>query len=347
MDRHLLGNDLLTVEIRALGAAINRLVAHTSDGHVDLLLGHAYDADRATSTYYLGELVGPTANRVADGRFTLDGIEHVLATNDRGNSLHGGPDGFSKRLWRFAEATDTSATLTLDWADATGGHPGSLTASVTFTLDGPDITHVITVTTDKPTFASPCLHPYFNLAGTGTIADHVLGIDADHVLFIDDTGIPLPGDPAEVAGSPLDLRGGVRLGDVLDADHPQMTGVGGIDHAYVLNAGSGPAVVLIHPETGRTIEMWTDRPSMQVFTGTGLDEDTPGLAGVPYPNRGGVALEAQGFPNAANRPDYPSTRIDADHPFVATTRWRISASSASLRHPPADPQVTLGASTPA
>lgn len=324
MDRHVLDNDLLSVEIHALGAAVNRLVAHTPDGQVDLLLGHADDADRVASKYYLGELVGPTANRIEAGRFTLDGVEHTLATNDRGNSLHGGPDGFSKHRWTFTEATDTSATLTLDWSDATGGHPGHLRATVTFTLRGPELGHTITVTTDAPTLASPCLHPYFNLAGEGTIADHVLAIDADRVLFIDGTGIPLPGDPADVTGTPLDLRGGVRLGDILDADHPQLASVGGIDHAYVLNAGAGPAVLLSHPPTGRTLEIWTDRPSMQVFTGTGLDEDTPGLFGEVYPTRGGVALEAQGFPNAANRPDYPSTRIDADHPFTATTRWRIT-----------------------
>ena len=175
MDRHTLTNEHLTVEIRALGASVNRLA--TPDG-IDLVLGHAEDADRAEGVSYLGELVGPTANRIAAGRFTLDEATHQLATNDRGNSLHGGPDGFSTRAWTFTEADDTSATLILEWTDPTGGHPGTLTASVTYVLDGPELSHTITVATDTPTLAAPCLHPYFNLAGGGTVLDQVLTVRA-------------------------------------------------------------------------------------------------------------------------------------------------------------------------
>lgn len=329
MDRHTLHNEFLRVEVRALGAALNRVVARTPGGDVDLVLGHADDADRAASTYYLGALVGPTANRIAAGRFTLDGVDHQLATNDRGNSLHGGPAGFSTQVWTVAEASSTTLRLTLVWTDPTGGHPGRLTASITYLLDGPNLTHTIQVSTDRPTLASPCLHPYVNLAGSGTIADHVLDVRARHVLFTDGTGIPV-GSPVDVTGTPFDLRGGVRLGDVLDADHPQIAAASGLDHAYVLDHTGvldhtrDPDAVLTHPASGRGLEIWTDQPSLQVFTGAGLHADTPGLFGTPYPDRGGVALEAQGFPNAANRPDFPSTRIEPGLPFTSTTRWTFT-----------------------
>lgn len=195
-------------------------------------------------------------------------------------------------------------------------------------LDGPHLTHTIRVRTDRPTIASPCLHPYVNLAGSGTIADHVLSVRASRVLFTDDSGIPV-GSPVDVTGTPFDLRGGVPLRDVLDAAHPQLAASAGLDHAYVLDATDGPAAVLTHPACGRGLEIRTDQPSLQVFSGAGLHEDTPGLHGAPYPDRGGVALEAQGLPNAANRPDFPSTRIDAEHPFGSTTRWTFTGLDAS------------------
>lgn len=323
MDQHQLTNDHLTIETRALGASLNRMIAHTPTGDVDLVLGHADDADRPTSTYYLGEVVGPVANRIAGGRFTLDGVEHRLVPNDRGNTLHGGPAGFSTRYWTLEDATTTSTTWSLAWADPSGAHPGELEASITYTLHGTDLIHTITVTSDRPTLAAPCLHPYLNLAGQGTIEDHVLSVAADAVLFTDESQIP-QGDPVDVSGTPFDLRRGVRLGDVLDSPHPQMTPVAGFDHAFVLQPSSGPAATLTDTASGRRLDLWTDQPSLQVFTGVGLSGDTPGLTGTPYPDRGGVALEAQMLPNAANRPDFGRVRIDPEHPSRSTTRWRVT-----------------------
>lgn len=324
MDRHWLVNDRLAVEVRTLGAAVNRVVARTTAGEVDLLLGHALDSDRSASTYYLGALVGPVANRISGGRFTLDGQEHQLVVNDRGNTLHGGPDGFSTKPWEIDQADSNAITLGLVWSDPSGGHPGKLRAIVEYHLTGGELSHTIKVTTDRPTLASPCLHPYFNLAGSGTIKDHVLTVRASRVLFTDETGIPV-GPPVDVAGTPFDLRQAARLASVLDADHPQIQAVDGLDHAFILDPGEGPCAVLEDPSCGRRLEVWTDQPSLQVFTGAGLAGDVNGLHGRPYPDRGGVALEAQGYPNAANRSDFPAVRIDQDHPFSSTTRWRIVA----------------------
>lgn len=325
MDHHILSNDLFTVEVRALGAALNRVVAHTDDGDVDLVLGHAEDAARAEGEFYLGELVGPTANRIEGGRFTLDGTDHAMAVNDRGNTLHGGPNGFSTKTWDITEATDDRVTLALEWSDAPGGLPGVLTTTVTYTLDGAELTHVITVTTTEVTLASPCSHPYVNLAGSGTILDQVLTVRAGRVLFTDETGIPT-GDPQDVTGTPFDLRGGVRLGDAMAADHPQVRAVDGLDHAFVLDApglDGEPVAELADPASGRSLAIWTDQPSLQVFTGAGLQRCTAGLHR-PYPDHAGVALETQQFPNAANRPDYPSIRLEPGQSYTSTTRWRLS-----------------------
>lgn len=317
---HTLHSDALSVELRALGGALNRVVTRDASGGTDLVLGHADDAHRAASTAYLGALVGPVANRIAGGRFVLDGHEHQLARNDRGNTLHGGPDGFSTRRWTFVEAGPDAATLALAWADPAGGMPGRFAASVTYRLRGPELSHAIAVATDTPTLAAPCLHPYFNLAGAGTIHDHILSVRAGRVVFTDATSLPA-GDPVAVAGTPFDLRGGVRLGDVMAADHPQIAAAAGLDHAYLLDPGDGPAATLTDPASGRRVEVWTDQPSIQVFTGVTLSGDTAGLGGTPYPAFGGVALEAQQVPNAANRPEFGSIRIDADHPFRSTTRY--------------------------
>lgn len=323
MDHHRLANSYLTVETRALGAALNRVLAHTRSGDVDLVLGHADDGDRLESTYFLGEVVGPVANRIAHGRFTLDGAEHHLVVNDRGNTLHGGPVGFSTRRWTLQEKSRTSVTWTLAWADPSGAHPGELETSITYTLDGLDLIHTITVTSDRPTLAAPCLHPYVNLAGQGTIEEHVLTVAADAVLFTDESQIP-SGDPVDVWRTPFDLRDGIRLGDVLDTPHPQMVPVAGFDHAFLLQPDAEPAATLVHPPSGRQLQLWTDQPSLQVFTAVGLSGDTPGLSGLPYADRGGVALEAQMLPNTANRPDFGSVGIDSDHPFRSTTRWRVT-----------------------
>ena len=317
---HTLHSEALSVEIRMLGAALNRVVARTAGAEVDLVLGHADDADRAASTYYLGALVGPVANRIANGRFTLDGVTHQLATNDRGNTLHGGPDGFSTRPWTLIEAGPDAATLALGWTDPAGGLPGHLAASVTYRLRGNELSQTLAVASDTPTLAAPCLHPYFNLAGSGTIRDHVVAVRAGRVLFTAATSIPT-GPPVEVAGTPFDLRGGVRLGDVMDSDHPQVAAASGLDHAFLLDPGDGPAAVLTDPASGRRLEIWTDQPSIQVFTGVDLSTDAAGLGGVPYPDFGGVALEAQQVPDTANRTEFGSVRIDAEHPFRSTTRY--------------------------
>ena len=278
MDRHWLVNDRLAVEVRALGAAVNRLVARTLAGDVDLVLGHELDSDRSASTCYLGALVGPVANRISGSRFRLDGRQHNLVVNDRGNTLHGGPAGFSAQPWVISRASRDAITLGLAWSDPSGGHPGELRATVEFHLAGSELSHTIQVATDRPTLASPCLHPYFNLAGSGTIEDHVLTVRASRVLFTDETGVPA-GSPVDVAGTPFDLRHRTRLASVLDADHPQIRAVDGLDHAFILDPGDGPCAVLEDPSRGRRLEVWTDQPSLQVFTAPAWPMTSTGCTG--------------------------------------------------------------------
>lgn len=308
MTRLTLTNGPLLVELDLRGAAVNRWIVHDPDP-VDLVLGHAHLGDRVRSTFYMGEVVGPVANRIAGGSFPWEGGRRTLVANDRGNTLHGGPDGFSTKDWAVLEASGTEATLGLEWTDPSGGFPGTYRVRITYTLGEDELSHRIVLAVDEPTVANPCVHPYFNLAGAGDVRDHVLTLDADAYLAVDATGIPLPGAPASVQDTRLDLRSGARLGDV-----------GEVDHAFVL-AGGRPAAVLEHPGSGRRLEVATDRPSLQVFTGSALGEAvhlrTPA---VPF---GGVALETQGLPDAPNRPDFPSVVVTPEEPLVTSTSWRL------------------------
>ena len=311
----------LSVELDALGAAVNRWVVHDPEP-VDLVLGHSGRESRRLSTAFLGELVGPVANRIAGAGFPWDGGRRTLAANDRGNTLHGGPHGFSTRAWEVVDAGPDHATFGLTWVDPDGGFPATYRARVTYTLDESSLSHRITVEVDQPTLANPTSHPYFNLAGGGDVLDHVLTVAADAYLPLDASGIPLPEAPAPVAGTPFDLRGGVRLGDVVADAHPQVALVGGgIDHAFVLTGGQ-PAAVLEHPATGRRLEVFTDRPSLQVYTGNHLGPESH--LRTPPLKHAGVALETQGFPDAPNRPDFPSIVIAPGRPLVTETSWRLS-----------------------
>lgn len=311
-----LSNGPLTAEVSRRGAAVNRWRL----AGVDLLLGHPSEASRAESAWYMGEIVGPLANRIAGGVLPLPSGTRRVATNDRGNTLHGGPAGFSRHDWTVVTQSADEVTLALDWTDPDGGFPGRHHATVTYRLAPDALSHRIEVVADADTVLGPCSHPYFNLAGGGDVLDHVLRVDAAAYLPIDGVGIPLAEAPAPVDGTAFDLRGGVRLRDVVTAADPQVRGVGGIDHAFVLSGGR-PAAVLTHPASGLQLEVITDRPALQVFTGAGMaDAHHLGTGAVPY---AGVALEAECLPDAPNRPDFPSAFVAAGTPWVSETTWRI------------------------
>ena len=309
-----------------LGATVQSLEVTCGDGlRRNVVLAHASPAEHLEHTDYLGSTVGRYANRIAAGRFVLDGVEVVVGTNDRGNSLHGGPDGFDRRLWEIAEHSGTEARFTLVSPDGDQGFPGTLRADARFAVDGSDVRLDLTATTDAPTVVNLTSHAYFNLdgPGSGTIDDHELTVEADRYTPVDGTGIPL-GAHAPVAGTPLDFRTPARLGTAIRSGHEQVAQARGVDHNYVLR-GSGlrSVAVLTSRRTGTKLELLTDRPGLQVYTGNFLDGSSPSAAGGRHRQGDGIALEPQLFPDTPNRPEFGSAVLRPGETYRASLVWRF------------------------
>jgi aldose 1-epimerase len=311
MQKLRIGTGAVTAEIWTLGAALNAVWAPDRDGHpAQVVLGHSDESERLASTEYLGEIVGPFGNRIRDARFSVDGVPYQLERNFLGtHSLHSGSAGFHRQEWTVAEADADHVRLTLTWSDTTGEHPGPVHAAVTYRAEGDILSYDIEVSTDAPTAVNVIGHPYLNLAGTGTIADHVLTIAAEEYIPVDDELIPTADAPAPVEGR-FDLRRGQRLADVVAA--------GGLDHCFVLDGtGLRQVASLVDPASGRRLDIATDELGLQVFDGRGLDE-------IGYPAYGGLAMETQHFPDAPNRPDFPSTLLRPGQVRASRTVWRFS-----------------------
>jgi aldose 1-epimerase len=312
MQKLRIGTGAVTAEVWTLGAALNAVWAPDRDGQTaQVVLGHAEEAERLASTAYLGEIVGPFGNRIRDGRFSLDGVSYQLERNFLGrHSLHSGSAGFHRQEWTVVEADADQVRLTLTWSDTTGEHPGPVHAAVTYRAVGDTLAYDIEVSADVTTVVNVIGHPYLNLAGAGTIADHILTIAADTYIPVDDDLIPSADAPAPVEGR-FDLRHGQTLSDVIIA--------GGLDHCFVLDGtGVRPVASLVDPASGRRLDIATDEPGFQVYDGRGLDE-------IGYPAYGALALETQHFPDAPNRPDFPSTLLRPGELRTSRTVWTFSA----------------------
>ncbi len=302
-------------EVWTLGAALNRLVVPGPAGPVPVLLGVRDQAARLASKAYLGEIVGPYGNRIAEGRFTLDGVEHRLEQNFAGrHCLHSGSDGFHRREWTVLEQTLDQARLGLVWSDTTGDHPGPVRAEVTYWLGEQWLEYQTEVRASAATVVNVTAHPYFNLAGGGTVHEHRLQVRAERYLPVSETLIPLPEAPAPVSG-PLDLRRPQRLA--------ASTTSGGLDHCFVLDGEGFREVATLTAPSGLQMTISTDLPGLQVYTGHGLDQTTVGPDG-PYQPYAGVALETQHFPDAPNRPDFPSTVLRPGEVRRSRTRWVLT-----------------------
>jgi aldose 1-epimerase len=286
------------------GATVHRLIVTSGDGvRRDVVLGYDDPADALGQPHYLGATVGRYANRIADGRFELDGREVRVAVHDRGNSLHGGPDGFDRRAWTLREHSPARAVLRLVSPDGDQGFPGNLEVEARFEVSGDSVELELSALTDATTVVNLTNHAYFNLAGagSGSVEDHALLIGAEEYLPVDATGIPL-GGPAAVAGTAFDLRRGARLGAVLHSDDPQIRDAGGLDHNFVLGAGGWRRVAVLRcAATGSELELRTDQPGLQVYTGNAFDGAGPDVAGRPLEPWDGIALEPQLPPDSPNR----------------------------------------------
>jgi galactose mutarotase-like enzyme len=315
------------VEVLTLGATVHRLLVTGGDGtRRNVVLGHADVAERLASSDYLGGTIGRYANRIAGGRFPLEGREVEVRTHDRGNSLHGGPDGFDLRLWDVVSHAADEVVLRLVSPDGDQGFPGEVTATVAYAVDGDTVRVTMEATTDAPTVVNLTNHAYLNLDGEGggTVDDHELLVEADAWTPVDDTGVPL-GDHEPVDGTPFDLRALTPVGQVVRAEHPQVVAAHGIDHNYVVR-GSGlrRAAVLTSPATRTTVELWTDQPGVQVYTGNGLDGTRRGTGGGRYRQGDGVALEPQLFPDSPHHPEWPSATLRPGETYRSVLEWRLA-----------------------
>ncbi len=323
-----LGADERGVQLTVLdlGATIARVQMPLRDNDfVDVALGLATARDYAAPTNpYLGSTVGRYANRIGDATFTLDGVRHDLAPNEGTTCLHGGPGGFHSRQWSLVAADDTSLELQLVSTDGDQGFPGEVTARVRYSVTADRVTIEHLAETSAPTVVSLTNHAYLNLAGAGTIDEHRLTVAADAYLPVDPRSIPL-GHVEPVEDTPFDLRDGAVLGERAGADHPQVRQAGGLDHAFV-PAGDGlrPVARLEHPPTGRSLEVSTTQPSLQVYTGHKLDSTVVDRGGRVLGPRAGIALECQAYPDAPNQQAFPSAVLRPGEEYRATTVWRFS-----------------------
>jgi aldose 1-epimerase len=322
-----------TVAVTNLGGHIVSILAVDRSGRAaDVTLGYRDFAGYLGDKDYFGSLVGRYANRIAKGRFTLDGKAYTLAVNNGPNSLHGGPTGFQKRVWspKVVSGPEGDALeLTYVSKDGEEGYPGTLTAKVVYSLraDG-GLAIDYTATTDAPTIVNLTNHAYFNLAGEGegTILGHEMQIEADATTPVDATLIPT-GERRPVAGTPFDFRKPVAIGARIDAADEQLKAGGGYDHNYVLRGAKGElrlAARVVEPKSGRVLEVLTTEPGLQFYSGNFLDGKVVGKSGKPYVRRGAFCLEAQHFPDSPHQTGFPPVVLRPGQTYRQTTVYRLT-----------------------
>jgi len=325
-------------DITDYGATVVRLFVPDRSGRLDdVVLGYNSVADYARSSPYFGAIVGRAGNRIAHGRFTLEGQTYALATNDSPGGipchLHGGKVGFDKVLWSARPAVvDDTPTLELHYRSLDGeeGYPGNLDVTVTYTLRTDNALCVdYRAITDRATPVNLTQHSYFNLKGEGRgdILDHVLQLKASRFTAVNAGLIPT-GELAAVAGTPFDFTTPHRIGDRVDAPHAQLKLAGGYDHNWVLDSQSGQlalAAIAAEPASGRTLEVWTQEPGIQFYCGNFLDGTAVGKSGQPYPHRSGFCLETQHYPDSPNQPAFPNTILSPGQTYRTATIFKFSA----------------------
>jgi aldose 1-epimerase len=321
----------MLVKITNYGGIITELHVPDRDGRLaDITHGFDSVTPYTADVPYFGALIGRYGNRIAKGRFALDGRAVQLDVNNGANHLHGGALGFHKQVWDAAPfSAQDSVGLTLRYLSRDGeqGYPGNLTVEVVYALNNANELRVrYSATTDRCTPVNLTHHAYFNLAGQGDILGHELAIHADRYTPIDAASIPL-GELAPVAGTPFDFRTPYRIGERIADSGVQLANGGGYDHNWVLNNQSGElelAATLRDPQSGRVLELFTREPGLQFYSGNFLDGSLKGK-GRSYEHRSAICLEPQHYPDSPNHSEWPSTILRPGDIYFTESLYRFSA----------------------
>jgi aldose 1-epimerase len=337
VDRYTLTNgNGMRVRIITYGGIIQTIEVPDRRGrNANVALGFNNLTDYVERNPYFGCITGRYANRIARGRFTLDGVTYQLPINNPPNSLHGGTVGFDKHIWRTTpfRRDDGGVGLVMRFTSPHGdqGYPGTLATTVTYTLTPHNSIRMdYRATTDRPTVVNLTNHTYFNLQGEGSsaILDHKLFLNADRYTPVDATLIPT-GQLAPVAGTPFDFNQATVVGARIRNSHPQLVIGRGYDHNWVLDRPNSTSLVvaarLTDPDSGRVLTVHTTEPGIQVYTGNFLDGTLVGTSGRMYRQGDGIALETQHFPDSPNKPNFPSTVLRPGQVFKSTTIFEFDA----------------------
>jgi len=324
----------IKVDITNYGGRIVSILTPDKNGNFDdIVLGHdSIDGYLNGKNNYFGALIGRFANRIAKGKFTLDGKNYQIPVNNGQNSLHGGNKGFDSRVWDAKQLNDQNLLLTYDSKDGEEGYPGNLKLQVLYTLRDDNVLSIdYAAVTDKKTVVNFTNHSYFNLDGAGSakINDHLAMINADQYTPIDSTMIPT-GKLEPVKGTPFDFTQPTAFGKRINEDNQQLKYAHGYDDNWVLNKPKAGMLTLAakvySPQSGRAIEAYTTEPGIQVYTGNFLDGSTKGIGGT-YNYRSAFTLETQHFPDSPNQDNFPSTVLKPGQIFRSLTEYHFTTVS--------------------
>ena len=323
--------DGIEADVLSYGGIIEALRVPDRGGCMaSVVLGLGSLEGYAAGSPYFGALVGRYGNRIARGRFTLDGTTHQLAVNNGANALHGGAVGFDKRVWDVTDAGPTRLTLRRTSPDGEEGYPGALGVTVAYSVESGALRIDYAAETDRPTVLNLTNHSYFNLAGEGVgdVLGHLLHIDADAFLPTDDGQIPT-GELRPVAGTPFDFLMPTPIGARIREGDAQIVRGFGYDHCWALRGGVADAPRLaarvVHPGSGRVLEVLTTEPGVQFYSGNQLTGRLVGPSGRVYRAGDGFCLETQHFPDSPNQPSFPTTELRPGERFTSTTMFRFGA----------------------
>ncbi|MDD1966460.1 galactose mutarotase [Pseudomonas putida] len=337
VEKYTLRNSLgMQATVITYGGTLQSLLVPDKNGKTeDVVLGFDDLDGYLKGTSYFGATIGRFGNRLADGKFSLDGKSYQVPQNDKTNALHGGTKGFDKQIWKAEQVKDkgwVGVKLTYVSADGEMGFPGTLKTEVTYSLNEKNELRIqYHATTDKPTVLNLTNHSYFNLAGAGNgdILDQVAIVHASHYTPVNEKLIPT-GEIAPVAGTPMDFLKPVAFGKRIREDHQQLKFAeptqGGYDHNWVLDTKGKVAALaadVSDPKSGRRLQLFTSEPGVQLYTGNFLDGTVKGKGGKIYPHWGAFTLETQHYPDSPNQKNFPSTRLDPGKAYSQTTVFKF------------------------